>query len=151
MAQVSGRAGRKHKQGKVIIQTYDAENIIIDQVINNNYKQMYQFQVDERKHFLYPPFCRLIKLTIKHRDKETLKKVSYELANSLSNNKYKILGPTTPAIIRIQNLFVKNILIKLPKDNNLSKNKHSILNIINTLNNKDIFKSTKIIIDVDPM
>ena len=152
MAQVSGRAGRKNKQGKVIIQTYDAENIIINQVIHNNYKQMYESQLKERRQFFYPPFSRLIKLTLKHRDKQILNKISYELATELSKiEKCKILGPTTPVIIRIQNLFIKNILIKLGKGNNVTEIKKSIQNIITDINNKKEYKTTKINVDVDPM
>ena len=152
MTQVSGRAGRKFKQGKVIIQTYDAENIIINQVINNNYKEMFDFQTDERKHFLYPPFCRLINITIKHKNKDILNNVSREIADALSiDANYKVLGPTTPVIIRIQNMFVKNILLKMNKNKNLLKTKHNILNILNNINNKKEYKATRIMIDVDPM
>jgi len=152
MAQVSGRAGRKEKQGKVIIQTYDAENIIINQVIRNDYQQMYLHQLKERKQFFYPPFSRLIKLTLKHRDKHILNKISYELADELKKQEtVKILGPTTPVIIRIQNLFIKNILIKLKKDAQSSQNKIMLQQIISSINAKKEYKTTQIIIDVDPM
>jgi len=117
MAQVSGRAGRKNKQGKVIIQTFDTENVIINQVINNNYELMFNHQLNERRQFFYPPFSRLIKLTLKHRDKNILNNVSYELAGLLKNiGDCKILGPTTPPIVRIQNYFIKNIMIKIKKN-----------------------------------
>jgi len=152
MAQVSGRAGRKNKQGKVIIQTYDTKNIIINQVVNNNYQQMYLHQLNERKQFFYPPFSRLIKLTLKHRDKNLLNKVSHELVNELKTiKKCKVLGPTTPAIIRIQNFYIKTILIKLAKDPQITKTKLAIQETINTVNSKKEYKTTQIIVDVDPM
>jgi primosomal protein N' (replication factor Y) len=151
MAQVSGRAGRKNKQGKVIIQTYDTENIIINQVVRNDYLQMYEYQLKERKQFFYPPFSRLIKLTLKHRDKNLLNKVSYELAEELKKiEKCKILGPTTPVIIRIQNHFLKTILIKLAKDPVITETKRKIQNTITEINAKPAYKTTQIIVDVDP-
>lgn len=152
MAQVSGRAGRKKKQGKVIIQTYDTENIIINQVVHNNYQQMYEHQLEERKQFFYPPFSRLIKLTLKHRDKNMLNKVSYELAGELKNiKKCKILGPTTPVIIRIQNYYIKTILIKLGKGPQTTEVKRKVQETINIVNVKKEYKTTQIIVDVDPM
>jgi primosomal protein N' (replication factor Y) len=152
MAQVSGRAGRKNKQGKVIIQTFDTENIIINQVINNNYELMFNHQLNERRQFFYPPFSRLIKVTIKHRDKNILKKVSYELAELLKTiPDCKILGPTTPPIIRIQNYFIKNIMIKIKKTNHTAKTKNRIEQTIESINSKKGYKATIIIIDVDPM
>ena len=151
MAQVSGRAGRKNKQGKVIIQTYDTENIIINQVVRNDYLQMYEYQLKERKQFFYPPFSRLIKLTLKHRDKNLLNKVSNELAEVLKEiEKCKILGPTTPVIIRIQNHYLKTILIKLAKDPMITETKRKIQNAISEINAKPAYKTTQIIIDVDP-
>lgn len=151
MAQVSGRAGRKNKQGKVIIQTYDTQNVIINQVMHNNYHQMYLYQLKERKQFLYPPFSRLIKLTLKHRDKNTLNKSSYELANTLKSiGSCKTLGPTTPPIIRVQNLYIKTILIKITKGPHVAAIKRSISQKIELLNSKPEFKSVQIIIDVDP-
>jgi primosomal protein N' (replication factor Y) len=152
MAQVSGRAGRKNKQGKVIIQTFNTENIIINQVINNNYELMFNHQLNERRQFFYPPFSRLIKVTIKHRDKNILKKVSYELAELLKTiPDCKILGPTTPPIIRIQNYFIKNIMIKIKKTNHTAKTKNRIEQTIESINSKKGYKATIIIIDVDPM
>lgn len=151
MAQVSGRAGRKNKQGKVIIQTYDTENVIINQVVHNNYAQMYLHQLKERKQFFYPPFSRLIKLTLKHRDKNTLNKCSYSLANELKKNEHSsILGPTTPAIIRIQNLYIKTIFIKIAKGPQVTTLKKIIYKQIEATNKIPEFKSVQIIIDVDP-
>jgi len=152
MAQVSGRAGRKNKQGKVIIQTFDTENVIINQVINNNYELMFNHQLNERRQFFYPPFSRLIKLTLKHRDKNILNNISYELAGLLKNiGDCKILGPTTPPIVRIQNYFIKNIMIKIKKTNHIAKTKRQIEQIIKNINSKKEYKTTIIIIDVDPM
>ncbi len=152
MAQVSGRAGRKKKQGKVIIQTYDIENVIINQVVNNNYQQMYEYQLKERKQFFYPPFSRLIKLTLKHRDKNVLNKVSYKLADELKKiGQCKILGPTTPAVMRIQNYYIKNILIKLNKGQQITQVKQKIQETITTINTQKEFKTTQIVVDVDPM
>ncbi|MBI9067467.1 MAG: primosomal protein N' [Salinivirgaceae bacterium] len=151
MAQVSGRAGRKNKQGKVIIQTYDTENVIINQVIHNNYAQMFEYQLVERKNFFYPPYSRLIKLTVKHRDKNKLNKGAFTLTQALQKvGGCKILGPTTPSIIRIQNQYVKNILIKLHKGPEITSIKRTIQSTINIFGEQPEFKSIQVVIDVDP-
>ena len=83
LAQVSGRAGRRNKRGKVIIQTSDPDNAIIQKVISNDYDGMFREQLAERKQFKYPPFYRLISIILKHRDKQDLDTISEELAGEL--------------------------------------------------------------------
>jgi primosomal protein N' len=68
LAQVSGRAGRRGKQGKVVVQTYDPYHRVIKQVIDNNYADLYHTEMAERKSFMYPPFYRIINLDIKHKN-----------------------------------------------------------------------------------
>jgi len=122
MAQVSGRAGRKNKRGKVIIQTLNAKNVIIKDVINNNYQNMFSLQLAERKLFKYPPFNRLIYITLRHKNKQVLDNAALVYASWLKtlfpNN---ILGPEYPIINRTHDLFLKNIIIKLVKAPNINK------------------------------
>jgi len=80
IAQVSGRAGRRNKRGKVVIQTYNPEHSVIQYVMQNNYEAMYSSQILERRNFKYPPFYRLVKLTLQHKSEEILNKAANELA-----------------------------------------------------------------------
>jgi primosomal protein N' (replication factor Y) len=152
MAQVSGRAGRKNRRGIVIIQTSDPENTIIRNVENNEYKSMYNNQLRERKDFRYPPFYRLIKLTLKHKNKQELTKAATFLANILKEKfGSSILGPEPPLISKIQNLYLKSILFKLEKEKSVVKAKKYISeSIYNMLSLKE-FKSVQVIVDVDPV
>lgn len=152
MAQVSGRAGRKHKQGKVIIQTSDVENVIVKQVINNRYDLMFQHQLNERKTFFYPPFSRMIRLTLKHRDYQVVNSAGHQLAKSLKDiNHVKILGPTAPTINKIQNQFIRQILIKMHKGNHIAQAKHLMLEKIAALHLEKPYKQVQVSVDVDPM
>jgi len=151
MAQVSGRAGRSSKQGKVIIQTSDTEHAIIKQVINNDYEKMFMTQAEERKNFLYPPYTRLIRITIKHRDQQTAYNASLKLTQNISIiSGIKVLGPTTPVVNRIQNLYLQQIVIKLAKGDKLNDAKKAINENCNELLTHKEYKQVVLIKDVDP-
>ncbi|MCB2221892.1 MAG: primosomal protein N' [Bacteroidetes bacterium] len=152
MAQVSGRAGRKTRQGKVIIQTWNPYQTVIQDVIRNDYQAMYNSQILERRNFKYPPFYRLINLSLKHRDARKLNDGARELAILLREALGKrVLGPEYPLVARIKNLYIKNILIKLERDENLSDNKILIQKIIDQFRGEAIYKSIRVQIDVDPV
>jgi primosomal protein N' (replication factor Y) len=152
MEQVSGRAGRKNKRGKVIIQSYNPYHSVIQDVINHNYQSMYQSQILERRNFKYPPFYRLIHLTLKHKDARVLNDGARELAIILRQKLgSRILGPEYPLIAKIKNLYIKRILIKLEKDENLTLNKEQILEMMDTFRSLPMYKSIRIQIDVDPV
>lgn len=150
LAQVSGRAGRKHKQGKVIIQTSDPDNPIIQKVISNDYEAMFQKQMEERKQFKYPPFYRIIAIILKHRDPSDLDKISEELSNDLKVRfGRRVLGPESPVINRIKSLYIKNIWLKIEREVSVTSVKRQMQEIIGEL--KSRHKSILISIDVDPM
>ncbi len=152
MAQVSGRAGRKNDRGIVIIQTSDPENIIIQNVKNNDYHSMFNNQLKDRKKFKYPPFYRLIEITLKHKNKEILNDASYSLANNLRKKFSEgILGPESPIISRKHDLYLKRILFKLEKEKSIIKSKKIIKDLIDKLLYRHEFKSLQMIIDVDPL
>lgn len=152
MAQVSGRAGRKNKRGKVIIQTWNPYHSVIRDVIDHDYQSMYSSQILERRNFKYPPFYRLISLHLKHKDSRLLNEAAKEFAILLRNKLGKrILGPEYPLVARIKNFYIKNILIKLERDEHLSAYKKDILSIIDSFKQESSYKSVKIIIDVDPV
>lgn len=152
MAQVSGRAGRKNRRGIVIIQTSDPGNTIIRDVENNEYHSMYNSQLRERKDFRYPPFYRLIKLTLKHRNKQELTKASIFLADILRKEFGSgILGPEPPLIGKIQNFNLTTILFKLEKEKSVVKAKKYISESIDKMLSLQEYKSVQVVADVDPV
>ncbi len=152
MAQVSGRAGRKHKQGKVIVQTSEPEHAIIKQVIENDYKAMFNDQIEERKFFNYPPFYRVINIVLKHRDKTELDRIAGEAAKALRSKFGKrLLGPEYPAINRIKQLYMKQMWLKLEREISVTNAKQQMQQILDEVKSRTGNKSIQIIIDVDPM
>jgi|WetSurMetagenome_2_1015567.scaffolds.fasta_scaffold38763_2 primosomal protein N' (replication factor Y) (superfamily II helicase) len=151
MSQVSGRAGRRNNRGKVIIQTSYDQHPIVTCVVNNNYQAMYADQIDERYRFSYPPFSRLIKITLKHKDTGRVDKAAEYLANILKETiSAKILGPEYPLISRIQNFYLKNLLIKIEKFGQLQHIKQQIAAILNDIKSHEDFKAVQYVVDVDP-
>lgn len=152
MAQVAGRAGRKAKRGKVIIQTYNPSQFIVQCVLQNDYKTMYEKELAERKEFQYPPFYRLIEITIIHKDVNLVNHSSGMLADELRKQFGKrILGPEFPLISRIRNQYHKTILIKFEREASVSKAKELISEILINFKNQKENKSIKVRINVDPM
>ncbi|MCD8167464.1 MAG: primosomal protein N', partial [Bacteroides sp.] len=122
MAQVSGRSGRKGKQGTVVLQTRSADHPIIRQVIENNFLQMYRDQMGERQLFRYPPYYRFIYVYIKHKDAVKVNLMAQDMATRLRDSfGDRVLGPDNPPVGRIQNLYIKKIIIKI--ENNASVNR----------------------------
>ncbi|MFP4448708.1 MAG: primosomal protein N' [Bacteroidales bacterium] len=151
MAQVSGRAGRKKKQGKVIIQTSKPSHPIIKNVIENDYTAMYQSQLEERKQFLYPPYYKIIKVLLKHKRPDKLESASNKLARELKTIfGYRVLGPQSPLVGRVQNHYLKHILIKIEKEKSLSASKKLIREAAAKISNQQDFKTLSIHFDVDP-
>ncbi len=152
MTQVSGRSGRKNKQGKVIIQTSESKHPIILNVKENNYKEMFISQLSQRKQFKYPPFYRLIQISIKHKNKEIVDMASEQLASELrSRFGNRVLGPEYPIIARIKNWYIKTILIKIERNVSHTKVKEIINIKIFQIKSKDNFKSVIFSTDVDLM
>jgi primosomal protein N' (replication factor Y) len=152
MAQVSGRAGRKNKQGKVIIQTWNPYHSVIRDVIGHDYQSMYSNQILERRNFKYPPFYRLINIQLKHKDNRLLNEAAKSLAILLREKLDKrVLGPEYPLVARIKNLYIKNILIKLEREKKLGDYKRVITRIIDVFRQQSSYKSVRVILDVDPV
>ena len=150
MTQVAGRSGRAEKRGKVIIQTYNPLHNIIQQVTNNDYEGMYKEQLYERKIYYYPPFYRLIRLTLKHRDFEKLKEGSMWLYQVLYQNlSIPVLGPEEPAIGRIRNEYIRNIMIKIPGDASIQATKKTIQKVLNSFDLVSQYRTIKITVNVD--
>lgn len=150
MTQVAGRAGRASKIGKVLIQTYNPSHNTIQQVLNNDYDGMYLEQLHERRIYKYPPFYKLIKFTLKHRDYDKLNQGSKWLYDVLSANlDVIVLGPEEPGISRIRNEYIKNILVKIPTNKPLLTTKKTIRKILDSFETVAQFKSIKTTINVD--
>jgi primosomal protein N' (replication factor Y) len=150
MVQVSGRAGRSKKQGNVAIQTYNPFHQILQQVSTTNYTEMYKEQLQERWQYKYPPYYRLIKITLKHRDYNKVDSGVNWLFKALYNSFGEhVLGPTAPAVSRIRNQYIKNIVIKIPPKQNLLSTKNQLSKIKNTFEAVKDFRPIRFIIDVD--
>ena len=152
LAQVSGRAGRRAKQGKVIIQAYDTSHRIISQVIRGDYEEMFDTEILERRNFHYPPLYRLIQLDVKHKDPHKLAAISDSLAKVLrSQFGDRVLGPEAPLISRIRNYFIQTILIKVEKEGvSVQKIKEALQQILRNFDSQPSSKGVYIHIDVDP-
>lgn len=150
MVQVSGRAGRVQKQGKVAIQTYNPYHQILQQVSANNYTQMYKEQLEERYQYKYPPFLRTVKVTLKHKDYNKINNASEWLAKSFRNqfNEF-VLGPTTPSVARVRNQYIRHILIKLPPNRNIKQSKEILKKIKLSFQSISEFRPIRFIYDVD--
>ncbi|SDB24662.1 replication restart DNA helicase PriA [Flavobacteriaceae bacterium MAR_2010_188] len=150
MVQVSGRAGRTDARGKVLIQSYDPNHKILKQVSMVDYEGMYKEQMDERHNFRYPPIYRLIKLTFRHKDFEKVNNASEWFAKALRHAlKKNVLGPEFPPVSRIRNQYNKNILVKVDKDQSISKTKKAIIKINNSFLGVKDFRSVRVIVNVD--
>jgi len=150
MTQVAGRAGRSQKQGKVIIQTFNPNHNIIQKVIKNDYLSMYKQELVERQEFAYPPYFRLIKLTLKQKNFETLLHGSKWLCQSIKNSlNLTVLGPEEPPIGRIRNEYIRTILIKIPTNKNLKRIKEIISKNINSFDAISQYRSIKVSVNVD--
>jgi len=151
MSQVSGRAGRKKKRGKVIIQTHMPEHWIIQKVMENDYHGMYNQEIYERKNFQYPPYFRLIRLTVRHKDRVLVDGASNHLVRELKEKLgNRILGPEYPSIPRIKNVYNKHITIKMERDASAKKVKEFLAQKLLELKQNEDFKSVRVKVDVDP-
>jgi primosomal protein N' (replication factor Y) (superfamily II helicase) len=152
MAQVSGRAGRKFKRGKVIIQTYRPNHEVIQYVLANNYPLMAKSQLMERRTFKYPPFYRMIEIQLQHKSERIASAAAGELAAMLKEKLgNRILGPEFPIVSRIKNLYLKNILIKLERNEKTHQLKEEVKQIISLFDTHSKHKAARVVVDVDPV
>lgn len=150
MTQVSGRAGRSDKKGKVIIQTYNPLHNTIQQVTNNDYQGMFKEQLYERYIYKYPPYYKLIKLTLKHKDFDKLKEGSMWLYQVLKQQfDIPVLGPEEPPVSKIRNEYIRTVLIKIPQEYHLGNTKKTIQKILNSFDAISQYRSIKVVVNVD--
>lgn len=151
MEQVSGRAGRKDGKGKVMIQTMNPVHPVLLHVAHHDFLTMYNEEIEKRKQFFYPPFSRIIKIDFKHRDRDVVFDAAHVFAKALDISWRKnIVGPAEPVVNRVRNMFLMEMLLKLPKDSQLiAACKKDILNETSRLHNDKRFKKVIIVPDVD--
>jgi len=151
MEQVSGRAGRKEAGGKVLIQTSNVSHPVLQMVAAHDFKKFYHAEIQLRKDFFYPPYCRLIRLQMKHKDQGLLMDASQLLAVSLRQDfGDAVIGPAEPVIARLRNQYVMEIMIKLKKEMGM-KHKKVIRHHINLLLSEKKYHSVQVVADVDPV
>ena len=151
MAQVAGRAGRKNRQGLVVLQTKSPDLSVIKQVVANDYEQLYYDQLAERQIFGYPPYCRLIYVYLKHRKEEVLEQAAEVMAAQLRAGLDKrVLGPDKPPVARIQTLFIKKIVVKVEQNASMAKVRAYLQAVQRAIVEDERFRSLLVYYDVDP-
>lgn len=152
MTQVSGRSGRKHERGKVIIQTYHPDHWVIRKVIAGDYEGLYKQELVERFNFKYPPYYRLIRITMKHKDQRVVQQAAIDFTATLINmfGKERVIGPEAPYVSRINNKYIQLMMVKLERKASPAKFKQSTLDTIDEFLALPAYKSLRIQLDVDP-
>lgn len=151
MSQVSGRSGRRNKRGRVIIQTGNPEHWVIQQVIAHNYNAFASNEIIERRNYHYPPFYKLIKFTLKHRDRDLVSDAANHFSQLLrSVFQERVLGPEFPVIARIQNYYLKEIILKIENDAPQKKVKERLHELTDQFYSNPSYRSIRLVIDVDP-
>lgn len=152
MAQVAGRAGRRDEQGQVLIQTYNVSHPVLKFVEQNDYEGFYRFQIAEREKFLYPPFSRIVLLSLRHDSPELLNQAADHLVELLRKVfGSRVLGPEYPTVSKIRNQYLKNIIVKFEKKLNLVKAKAEITKSLATMHQVPEYRAVRVVIDVDPV
>ena len=152
MMQVAGRAGRKGQQGQVLIQTYDEKHEMFGLLKSNDYSGFIRQQIKERKLFSYPPYNRLVGITLKHKNQRKLDETANALVGLMRKSfGARVLGPEYPSISKIRNYYHKNVLLKIEQKASISEAKIILYKIIEKVKNHPQHKSIRFILDVDPI
>lgn len=151
LVQISGRAGRR-QAGRVMIQTYSPDSELMKCVAANDFERFFTIQMQERHIFRYPPYCRMTTLTLKHRDNNLLTRASDYLADSLRNNEiFEVLGAESPPISKINNTFIRNIIIKTDAKHPFGKVNSTIVKYIEAFKRNTEYKQVGVLVDVEQL
>ena len=151
LTQVAGRAGRSGERGKVILQTYNPDHWVMTKVMANDYTGLVQQELIERKNYRYPPFVRLVRLTLKHTDLQRLDAAAEVLAARLTQRfMARVIGPETPMISRINDLHHRILLIKFERELRPDAYKELLQADLDAFQADERFKRIRLIVDVDP-
>lgn len=153
MAQVAGRAGRKNKQGRVVLQTKSIDHPIISQVMKNNFEGMVNHEMEERKMFRYPPYYRMIYVYLKNKNERLLDLMAQTMAGKLRGRlgTIRVLGPDKPPVARVQTLYIKKLIIKIETTASMARVRKELFEVQKEMLAEDQFKSLIVYYDVDPM
>ncbi len=151
MQQVSGRAGRKGHESKVFIQAFDGEHPVLKFVLQHDFENFFYHEMGFRKEFSYPPYTRLIHVVLKHKERKIVLSAARHFIQLLAESfQGTILGPVTPPIGMVKNLYLQDVLLKMPKAISLSANKNLLLQSLERLRQNVEYKSVRVELDVDP-
>ena len=151
LTQVAGRAGRSGERGKVILQTYNPDHWVMTKVMANDYMGLVQQELIERKNYRYPPFVRLVRLTLKHTDVQRLEAAAEVLAARLTQRfMARVIGPETPMISRINDLHHRVLLLKFERELRPDAYKELLQADLDAFQADERFKRIRLIVDVDP-
>ena len=151
LCQVAGRAGRSDRKGIVLIQTFQPEHPTLKQVIDHDYSSLFQIQKREREQYRYPPYFRMIRITFKSRQYETVNMASDWFTNVIKQSyKGSVLGPVFPTIARVRNLYHKQLLVKIDHKLNTNEVKSLLARTYKSFQAIASFRSTRVNFDVDP-
>ncbi len=153
MEQVSGRAGRKDQLGKVLIQVSNTKHPVLAFVQQHHYEALYQYEIENRKQFGYPPYTRLIQLTFKHKEKHLAEEAAHLLMKGMATHFLQELsGPAQPVVDRIRNQYLWEVLIKLPKDvQKIQQCKREIMQQIVIIQSNKRYKAVRVVPILDPL
>jgi len=154
ITQVSGRAGRKSGTGKVLIQTFDPGHVVLQKVLKDNYRTFYQREIQEREQYHYPPFARMVKITIRHKDAKAANDAALHMAAYLRQliNERAVDGPSEPMINRVRNKYLKDIHVKLGLNiSHINEIKQRMLVARDDVQAHKDYRSVQVVFDVDPL
>lgn len=153
ITQVAGRAGRKNKRGKVIVQAMNTTHPVIKEVIDNDFRAFFEREIMERSAFLYPPYSRLIKITLKHKKPDPLNRGAQAFVRVLRSKLGKrVLGPSVPPVGRVRTYYLLDILIKMEINPRLWKMAKETINDATQHMQKEAgFSTVRVNVDVDPV
>lgn len=152
MAQVSGRAGRKNRQGMVILQTKNPGSEVIRQVVDNDFPAFYRTLMEERKMFRYPPFTRLVYVYLKHGNDNLVEEGAQELGKLLRHTfGSRVLGPDKPSVAKVKTLHIRKIIIKLELNIDLPGVRQCLRQMRSSLLGNKRFAALQVYFDVDPL
>lgn len=152
LSQVAGRAGRRNRQGLVILQTKSPDLSVVRQVVTNDYPGLYRDQLEEREAFHYPPFVRLVEVTLRHRDVRVVDQLARDMGALLRRQfGSRVLGPDTPAVSRVQLLYIRRLILKVEVEASMADARRRLRQVRDFLLRQKPYRSAQIVYDVDPV
>ncbi|MCR5078282.1 MAG: primosomal protein N' [Prevotella sp.] len=152
MSQVAGRAGRKGRQGLVILQTKSSGLPVIQQVVRNDYRDFFTSLLEERRDFHYPPFYHLVYVYLKHRDENTVNSAGLELGSRLREIfGTRVLGPDKPAVARVKTLSIRKIVLKLENGIDYPLVRQYLRKVLDAMMTDRRYGALQVYYDVDPL